>query len=165
MRNRTYTLKNLEVGHLDVIRRALDFYGRVGLGQFREVLRVPNPRTFDVTAHQQAEVLLDVVRRLTMSDLTEGNSYHGIRSEKISDDFRVAYDVQQVIRHRLAWDRNPKGDFMVDFDEPYRTSESVPLVRISEEKPLGKKAAKPTKAHQPVKNNKSKRTTAKKVCP
>jgi len=50
-------------------------------------------------------------------------------SEKIHDVFRIAWDLQQVIRHRLAWDRNPKGGIQVSFDDPLKSSRE-PLASI-----------------------------------
>lgn len=58
-------------------------------------------------------------------------AYHGIHSRTITDNARIAYDIEQVIRHRLAWDRQPEGGFQVDFDEPARSSSSCSLATIA----------------------------------
>jgi hypothetical protein len=58
------------------------------------------------------------------------SGHHGIRSDKIPDSARVAFDLYQVIRHRLAWDRKPEGGFQVYFDQPLLTSETCGLARI-----------------------------------
>ena len=48
--------------------------------------------------------------------------------------FRIAWDIQQVIRHRIAWDRNPKGNITVDFDSPLKTSdEQLPIIEEDNE--------------------------------
>ena len=51
----------------------------------------------------------------------------------INDSFRVAWDLQQVIRYRLAWDRNPEGGIQVIFDEPLKSSQE-PLACIKKQK-------------------------------
>lgn len=158
----TYTLTDLDTEHLRIIRDALDLYGRIGMGQYREILTHQLPRPYDQTTKQQAEYLLDVVRRLTMPELSTPNTYHSIRSEKISDNFRVAYDIQQVLRHRLAWDQNPKGDFMVDFDEPWRTSTGVGMVSIQQNPAAEPKKSAPKKsAPKPVSKKVAKKTVTK----
>jgi len=67
-----------------------------------------------------ARDLLNVVRAL-VTGFPAGASY-GIHSPEVDDRARQAYDIQQVIRHRLAWDRNPEGGITVNFDSPMRTS-------------------------------------------
>lgn len=126
-----YELTGLTETHLRVLNRALEFLFRVGMGQFREVIDVADP-TFKRRGKVQdkAEDLLRQVRELLMPDLTHPNSYWSIHAHEISDDYRVACDMHQVVRHRLAWDRNPKGDFTVNFDEPSRSSQRVGLIGI-----------------------------------
>lgn len=126
-----YELTGLTETHLRVLNRALEFLFRVGMGQFREVIDVADP-TFKRRGKVQdkAEDLLRQVRALLMPDLEHPNSYWSILAHEISDDYRVASDIHQVVRHRLAWDRNPKGDFTVNFDEPIRSSQRVGLVGI-----------------------------------
>lgn len=132
--SQTYRVTGLSEQHLRVLVRALDFMGRMGLGQFKEVMGVADP-AFKVGGDERAiaEKLLMQARSLLMPGLEATNAYWSIRSPQVSDDLRVAFDLQQVIRHRLAWDGNPKGDFTVDFDEPWRTSERVGLVRMEKE--------------------------------
>ena len=48
-----------------------------------------------------------------------------IMSPEIPDSARVAYDIQQVARHLLAWERHPEGGHTVDFHEPHKTSHGV----------------------------------------
>jgi hypothetical protein len=48
------------------------------------------------------------------------NAYHGIFSDKIPDEARVAWDLHQVIRHRLSWDDQPEGGITVNFDTPMK---------------------------------------------
>jgi hypothetical protein len=44
----------------------------------------------------------------------------------------AAYDLGQVIRHRLAWDRTPAGGDGVAFSAPLRSARAVPLADIEQ---------------------------------
>jgi len=131
--NTRYRLTGITETHLRAIMKALDFTARVGMGQFRELFDLVDS-TFKVRgpSRDEAEKLLFRARSIMMPDVPAGG-YLGIRSQELPDHHRIGFDVHQVIRHRLAWDRNPKGDFMVDFDEPWRTSTTVDLIGIERE--------------------------------
>ena len=108
-----------------VLVNALDLYSRIGMGQLTEVAHILR---MNVIGNPSGTVdALDAVERLTReaASLWMGGSggYYGITSEKIRDVFRVAWDLQQVIRYRLAWDRKPEGGIQVHFDDPMKTSE------------------------------------------
>jgi hypothetical protein len=117
-----------------VIVNALDLYSRIGMGQLKEVAHILrlNPNSSDNTS----DILNDIYNELI--DLSKlwigGSGYYGIFSDKISDVFRTAWDIQQVIRHRLAWDRNPEGGIFVNFDKPINTSkEEFPKIEHEKE--------------------------------
>lgn len=107
-----------------VLVNALDLYSRIGMGQLTEIAHIL--RMTVVGNPSDTVDALDAVERLTReaSSMWMGGSggYYGITSEKISDVFRVAWDLQQVIRYRLAWDRKPEGGIQVHFDDPMKTS-------------------------------------------
>ena len=122
--DRPYQL-SLTEKQAQVLVDALDLYSRIGMGQLTEVAHILR---MNVIGNPSGTVdALDAVERLTReaASLWMGGSggYYGITSEKISDVFRVSWDLQQVIRYRLAWDRNPKGGIQVHFDEPMKSSE------------------------------------------
>jgi hypothetical protein len=70
------------------------------------------------------------LRRIYFPELTGIGHSYGIHSEKVSDNARVAFDLIQVIRNKIAWINNPKGDFFVDFDTPYKTSKEEDLATV-----------------------------------
>lgn len=132
MTDRHYTL-TLNEHQAYVIKEALDLFSRIHMGQLDTVADVfvayAQERGFDTLSFLRDE--LD-----NLSPIWTGlhkHAYHGIHSPKISDKARVAWDLQQVIRHRLAWDREPKGGIYVDFDTPMRSS-AEPLASIQERK-------------------------------
>ena len=108
--------------------RALDLYSRIGIGQFEEILNVYDAQhTMEVSLRQDARLAINEAKAL--AGHPDSGSY-GIHSPEVRDEFRAAFDLQRVIRHRLAFDRKPEGDIMVDFDTPYQISKT-PLATIT----------------------------------
>lgn len=110
-----------------VITDALDLYARIGSGQLEEISHIlrlnPGP------AHEKIEAVSRLTREAASCWMGHAGGHHGISSDKIHDCFRIAYDLQQVIRYRLAWDRHPEGGIQVHFDEPMKYSQE-PLASI-----------------------------------
>lgn len=119
---------------LEVINKALDFYSRMAAGQFGELLSwfsgfnwVKSPDAEDRESLEWLKERLTGLRR---------NAYRSIVT--CPEPARIAYDIYQVIRNRLAWDRNPKGGIQVSYDDPHQVSaETLPEIEMSE---LGKLA-------------------------
>lgn len=104
-----------------VIRNALEFYARMGMGQFTEILHLTYRKDVSSADRQDARELLDRVHKLLTK--LPANAYNGILQDEVDDFFRVAWEVMQTIRHRLAWDECPEGNFQyVRFDAPYKMS-------------------------------------------
>jgi hypothetical protein len=96
-----YTMA-VNAAQLTVICAALELYERVGMGQFTyvaEVVAAPTPALAD-----EAEDAFRAAKRATFPELAPG-AYHAIRSPAVADSFRVAYDLDQVIRYRMHHDR------------------------------------------------------------
>jgi hypothetical protein len=126
---KTYTV-TLTEQHLRVLLRALDFFQRIGKGQFKELFRLcvyfrRNWNALDPSVEDQ----LNALRVVLMPELKDPKEYHSIRSPEIEEDFRTAYDMQQVVRWRLAWDKYPEGGWTVDFDTPSQTG-AVDLIDV-----------------------------------
>lgn len=115
--------ENLEINedHIKLLIRILDFYSRIVLGQFEEILY--GCIIFGWNSSIISNIDLVKIRRLL------GEIKHklytgpfGIYSEEIPEEAKITYDIQQVIRYRLAWDNNPNGGITIDFDEPMKCS-------------------------------------------
>jgi hypothetical protein len=126
---KTYTL-TLSEEHAQIVVKALDLYSRIGIGQFENILEVYD-QGFVVTGELR-DTARGCINRVKLIFGHPENGSHGIHNPKVNDDFRVAYDIQQVLRHRLAFDRNPKGGITVDFDTP-RAISDLPLPTIQSE--------------------------------
>ena len=130
---KTYTLTMSEE-QSQLLVKALDLYSRIGIGQFEEILDVYDPlhRLVPVEAKDTARKLLDSVKAVYGHP---ANGSHGIHNPEVRDEFRAAYDIQRVVRHRLAFDRHPEGGFQVNFDEPWQISERpLPSIKSEDER-------------------------------
>jgi hypothetical protein len=112
-----------------VISEALDLYSRVLMGQFDNLGWTLALRyNFDVDA---AAKLLNELKYVIFPELPRGGAYYGIIHPRLHEDSRIAYDIHQVIRQKLAYFRKPEGWITVDFDDPMRTSaENLPTCEV-----------------------------------
>lgn len=108
---------------LHLIQRALDFYSRIGIGQFDEIKNHP---TFEKHLHREFEIegktdysiyhdvrdsvdnMLVQPRNMLCNDNSlNRNGSWGIYNPKVDDSCREAFDLIQVIRHEF-WKRDPE---------------------------------------------------------
>lgn len=117
-----------------VIQNALDLYSRIQMGQLEDIYytAIMALNKYKTISRDNATMAIRQLKSILFPELLENSSY-GIHSDKINDLARVAWDLQQVIRNRLAHDlRPPKQDHLpwqVDYDTPSRSS-NVPLAKI-----------------------------------
>jgi hypothetical protein len=106
------------------VQSALDLYARIGLGQLKEIesrarfgeLRRADGEELTLTELDQLEQLTEAMR-FHLLGLTGGASY-GIYGPKVHPDVLRTWGLQRALRHRIAWDGNPKGSMGVWHDEP-----------------------------------------------
>lgn len=104
-----------------VLLEGLDLLSRLGTGQFDAIDRV----SFLMMKGENRDIkekTIEQLQKVYFPDLDIRSSY-GIRSEKTEEASKIAYDIIQVLRHTLAWERNPEGGIGVDFREPWQASE------------------------------------------
>jgi hypothetical protein len=102
---------NITEKQAQVLINALDLYSRIGMGQLAEVVNILRQNIMGELGNKQ-EILFEIDRLTRAASacwMNGSGDYYGIANNKISDVFRVAWDLQQVIRYRLAWDRKPEG--------------------------------------------------------
>lgn len=106
---------------------ALETYNCIMIGQFSAVTDLFLARHFDRAA---AAAALKAARQVVMPELDPWEQY-GIESKEVREQARIAFDVEQVLRHALAWHRHPEGGVTIDFDKPYQTGpEPLPRAEI-----------------------------------
>ena len=108
---------NITKEQAEVLIKALDLYSRIGIGQFEEILKHPTWRykliSSDHQINRAAEIMIADLRQLITGER------HGGPGITVSEEHnRIAYDMLQVIQHRLAWDENPEGGTQVNFHDP-----------------------------------------------
>lgn len=128
--NPAYQL-TLTEGQAQVLSDALDIYSRLHMGQLdslQEILACySKTRPGMAPFHEIRQTLQDIEPMITG---LSNHAYYGIHSPELKDTARVAWDLHRVLRHRLAWDRNPEGGFTVQYDKPDQSSQE-PLATIT----------------------------------
>lgn len=119
----------------DVLVSALDLYSRILIGQFEEIAHLSLVYNVDMLPENMMErhhQFSDELRKLKERLLAiPRNGSFGIHSREVNDAARVAYDIQQVVRNALAWERTPEGGIGVNFDRPMQTgSQKLPPATI-----------------------------------
>lgn len=117
----------------ETMKQALELFARIGMGQLHDLKFHPafQKRNYD---RQEVDEWLDKVKETVFDDLYGRGHSYGIRHENTHEASKEAYDMYQVIRHALAWNRNPEGHFWsVEFDEPTQFSQQ-PLITCKIEK-------------------------------
>ena len=129
-----YTLE-MSSAQAAVLVAALDFYSRVGIGQIEEVQNMLNMESHarPERDYQSVKNALDFVKRELMG-MESGQSF-GIFHPKLPDHFKVAWDLQQVIRYKTSWTANPAGGTGVNYREPMKSShhEDLATMEVSTE--------------------------------
>ena len=129
MTTKTYTLTVTE-NQAQIIAYAVELMSRIQMGQWTEFVDwLPHQGKF--CRHSLREQLQPAMAEHFRKTKPAGmfypidgwGSHYGIYSEFTPDMARTAWDLQKVIEHRLAWDRNPEGGFTVDFDGPAHAGE------------------------------------------
>ena len=121
---KTYTL-TVNENQARLLSQALELVARVQTGQWHEFIDWL-PQQEKVNHHDLREQLMPIMRQHFANAKPESAnwtidgwaSHYGILSEHVEDTARVAWDLQKVIDHCLAWDNNPEGGYTVDFDGP-----------------------------------------------
>ena len=130
-----------------IISQACDLLARLGIGQWPEFIKyMPEPLSF-TGRHDAVQalrpVMADLLRQYSPAGAYDGYQSHlGILNELAARGAREAWDLHQVLRHRMEWDRaiaegltvgttrNWTGGMMyVNYDEPMHAG-SEPLAVI-----------------------------------
>lgn len=101
----------------EIVKEALELYFRVAFGQLEEVRHHIGHGVWNYPEFcNKIEAAKEMLGRIRIQGY-------------IPKQYKIAWDIMQVIRHRISWDRNPEGGLFVNFDVPMNTS-GVPLATI-----------------------------------
>lgn len=112
----------------ETLKKALELFGRIGMGQLHDLEYHPafESRSYDMGI---IDDYLDKVKEEVFKDLYGRGHSYGIRHEKTHETSKEAFDMYQVIRHALAWHRDPNGKpWNTHYDEPVQFSQQ-PLIK------------------------------------
>ncbi|MFA5132557.1 MAG: hypothetical protein WC444_04545 [Candidatus Paceibacterota bacterium] len=65
-----------------------------------------------------------------MTGLPSGTFWSIGNRRDMHENAQTAWDINEVLRHALAWFRNPKGGATVDFGEPMHWNPDQPLPKV-----------------------------------
>ncbi|MEM1225934.1 MAG: hypothetical protein AAGJ40_09555 [Planctomycetota bacterium] len=118
-----------------VVREALEAYSRMKSGQFNHAIgdQFLDRYCTGGFSHENADRIFGEIKAMIFPELSPNESF-GVGS-RVYPEATVAWDVQQVIRHRLAWDRladegkETPDRYNVCFNKPMAFSgESLPTI-------------------------------------
>lgn len=131
----TYTL-HLTATQAATISKACEVLSRLGMGQYKDALECLPVREYCANGwHEDMDAIGHILKKYApIWGLGMGQ---GITHRETPETAKVAWDVYQVTRHRLAWDRaradGHQGDdpprWSVDYGQPMKTS-AEPLARM-----------------------------------
>lgn len=113
MTEATYTLRVTET-QAKVLCTACEVLARLGIGQFRDALAhlpVSDTRTVEDVQDwfDDLDTVGGILSRHALGGVDGWNSSLSVYYEKVKPEAKIAWDLFQVLRHRLEWDRG--GDF------------------------------------------------------
>ena len=119
---------------------ALDFFSRMKMGQFGELIDLVmpiTPGTVDnyLSRKECAEQVLLAVRNILMPDLRGMNSLAGSYGVYRSEDTERVFNAMLAIRSCIAWHKNPQGGYEVIYDRPraINVTEEMPKCEVVED--------------------------------
>lgn len=129
----SYTL-TLTLRQAQVLQQATEVLARLGIGQFRDALeRLPLKEGAPQGWHQDMDDIGAMLARHTISGVDGWHSSLSILGGDTPESSKIAWDLHQVLRHRLAWDRAVAEGVVASADAPRRWPE---MTQVSYDTPL-----------------------------
>ncbi len=116
-----------------LIKNALDFYGRIHMGQFEEILNLPikhKDKPINKCLGYRGGCEDYLIRALKKELTGMDGSYWSIGCPDMPPYVKTVKDLGEVIRHAIAWHNEPEGGHTVNFDRPFHWNKQVPLAHI-----------------------------------
>ena len=140
METKTYTLE-VSGNQLQQISKACELVARLGLGQISDIQEHLPFKKEDVDWSKYHDAI-DKFRKEIGSELCH-EGYLGIRNSDVTESTRILFDIHDVARNRLSWDRAIEEEMVesressrdwtkmtgVHYDAPMKYG-NEPLIRI-----------------------------------
>lgn len=137
-----YTIK-LNRSQLATLISATEVFARLGIGQFNFALDWLPIEKGKYISYEDQLYFSERLAPLMVHHIDGYRSSLGIYSKETPEFAKIAWDLHQVFRHRLSWERAVEKGIVasldaqrkwpemmgVDYDEPFPASEE-PLIRI-----------------------------------
>lgn len=127
----------LSLDEARALQDAFELHVRIGIGQLDQIASMarfefwgPGP---DLGALEEADVLSRSLKRW-LTHLSPNASF-SIASPRTDRSLRLVWTMRKAITHRLAWDRQPEGSYLLDYDEPFNGIDPVDVF-VYRERPL-----------------------------
>lgn len=115
------------------LQKCLEFYARILMGQFDEIkYGVMDSPVYEKMPQHDIDAFSDALKDLQKLFTGATNTYYGIAGDMSPKDAKIAWDLYQVVRHRIAWDEHPEGYkefYSVSFSDPSPVSQE-PLAEM-----------------------------------
>lgn len=120
---------NLQVSlfQLQIIQKALEYYGRIGLGQLNYLNEIIAPLHPGID-HGALSAAVELLKRMALPHMSQNGSY-GVGHPKVHINAHTAFDLDAVIRQQIAKDEN-HGSHSVWHHPPLHYNRSQPLPKI-----------------------------------
>lgn len=116
----------LNAEQVQAISTACELFTRIRIGQLDDITWKVFPEKL---TSDNRELIREYLDRLGL--LYRGKLSHYGSDDDWSELSEITWDLHQVLRNRLAWDRTPAGNSMnVDFDDPMPKSHRVKLAKV-----------------------------------
>lgn len=131
--NKRYTV-TLTGRQLALLADAIDVVSRLGIGQWRDSFNhLPTKEVCATGWHEMLDEVGQLVAPFLKHNVDGWSSHLGIHHRDVNNRYRELYDIHQVFRHKLSWDRlearklsgegiTAWSSMGVSFDEPFNTS-------------------------------------------
>lgn len=104
----------------DIVQAALEVFARLGIGQWRAAFEhLPLRKNKDFSNwHETLDAIGILLAQHTLHGIDGWQQSLSITSADVQPEAQIAWDLQQVIRHRLSWDRAVARGDVASMDAP-----------------------------------------------
>lgn len=122
-KTKTYNVQMTEK-QMQATSVALEVFARLGIGQFRDALdRLPLKDGVRHGWHDDMDEIGSLLSKYMVGNIDGGRSSLGISDPRTDESAKVAWDLHQVLRRRLSWEKAVEEGIVPDIDSPRKWPE------------------------------------------